>query len=92
MAKVLKILGRIVGISFEWVLLVLILFAFAIRTSQFQTYLGSLATNFLSKELNTELRIGKIDIVFFDKVYLKDVFVRDLHGDTLAMWVVITLT
>lgn len=84
MAKVLKILGRIVGISFEWVLLVLILFAFAIRTSQFQTYLGSLATNFLAKELNTELRIGKIDIVFFDKVYLKDVFVRDLHGDTLA--------
>ena len=84
MAKVLKILGRIVGISFEWVLLILILFAFAIRTSQFQTYLGSLATNFLSKELNTELRIGKIDIVFFDKVYLKDVFVRDLHGDTLA--------
>lgn len=84
MAKVLKILGRIVGISFEWVLLVLILFAFAIRTSQFQTYLGALATNFLSKELNTELRIGKIDIVFFDKVYLKDVFVRDLHGDTLA--------
>lgn len=84
MAKVLKILGRIVGISFEWVLLVLILFAFAIRTSQFQTYLGSLATNFLSEELNTELRIGKIDIVFFDKVYLKDVFVRDLHGDTLA--------
>nr|WP_294859382.1 translocation/assembly module TamB domain-containing protein [uncultured Fluviicola sp.] len=84
MAKVLKILGRIVGISFEWVLLLLILFAFAIRTSQFQTYLGSLATNFLSKELNTELRIGKIDIVFFDKVYLKDVFVRDLHGDTLA--------
>lgn len=84
MAKVLKILGRIVGISFEWVLLVLILFAFAIRTSQFQTYLGSLATNFLSKELNTELRIGKIDIVFFDKVYLKNVFVRDLHGDTLV--------
>ncbi len=84
MAKVLKILGRIVGISFEWVLLVLILFAFAIRTSQFQTYLGTLATNFLSKELNTELRIGKIDIVFFDKIYLKDIFVRDLHGDTLA--------
>lgn len=84
MAKVLKILGRIVGISFEWVLLVLILFAFAIRTSQFQTYLGSVATTYLSKELKTELRIGKIDVVFFDKVYLKDVFVRDLHGDTLA--------
>ena len=84
MAKVLKILGRIVGISFEWVLLVLILFAFAIRTSQFQTYLGTLATNFLSKELDAEFRIGKIDVVFFDKVYLKDVLVRDQHGDTLA--------
>jgi hypothetical protein len=84
MAKVLKILGRIVGISFEWVLLVLILFAFAIRTSQFQTYLGTLATNFLSKELGTELRIGKIDVVFFDKIYLKDIFVEDQSGDTLA--------
>ncbi|MDR0803325.1 translocation/assembly module TamB domain-containing protein [Fluviicola sp.] len=84
MAKVLKILGRIVGISFEWVLLILILFAFAIRTSQFQTYLGTLATNYLSKALNAEFRIGKIDVVFFDKVYLKDVFVRDQHNDTLA--------
>lgn len=84
MAKVLKILGRIVGISFEWVLLLLILFAFAIRTSQFQTYLGTLATNYLSKELDAEFRIGKIDVVFFDKVYLKDVLVRDQHSDTLA--------
>ncbi|AEA42511.1 hypothetical protein Fluta_0506 [Fluviicola taffensis DSM 16823] len=60
------------------------LFAFAIRTSQFQTYLGTLATNFLSKELGTEMRIGKIDIVFFDKIYLKDIFVEDQTGDTLA--------
>ncbi|MCC6702550.1 MAG: translocation/assembly module TamB domain-containing protein [Fluviicola sp.] len=84
MAKLLKIVGRLIGISLEWVLIVLIAFFFAIRTSQFQTYLGDLATNYLSKELKAELRIGKIDIQFLDKLLLKDVFVRDQNGDTLA--------
>lgn len=62
----------------------LIAFFFAIRTSQFQTFLGEVATNFLSKELDAELRIGKIDVQFLDKLLLKDVFVRDQNGDTLA--------
>lgn len=84
MAKILKIIGRLIGISLEWVLLLLIVFAFSIRTSQFQTFLGTTVTNYLTEELNAEFHIGKIDIVFFDKVYLKDVFVRDQHGDTLA--------
>lgn len=91
MTKVLKILARIIGITLEWSLLLVVIFAFAIRTSAFQTYLGKLATKFLTEELHAEFRISKIDVVFFDKVYLKDVLARDRHGDTLAALGQITL-
>lgn len=84
MAKLLKILSRFLGISIEWICIFIITFAFAIRTSTVQTYLGSIVTEFLSEELKSEFRIEKIDVVFFDRVYLKNVFVRDLHKDTLA--------
>jgi hypothetical protein len=73
MTKIIKIIGRIVGISFEWFLIFILLFAFVIRTSPVQTYLASFATGFLSKELKTEFRIGKVSIVSFDKLALEDV-------------------
>lgn len=84
MTKLIKILGRIVGTTLEWVSVLIIFLVFAVRTSWFQTYLASIATDFLSSELKTTLRIDKVDIYFFDRVNLKGVFVRDLHGDTLA--------
>jgi len=84
MAKLLKIIARTIGISLEWMLLLLIAFAFAIRTSQFQTFLGQLATDYLSSELNTEIKIDKIDIIILNRAQLKGVFIRDLNGDTLA--------
>jgi hypothetical protein len=84
MAKLLKIIGRTIGITFEWILFLIILLAFLIRTSSFQTFLGTVVTDYLSSELNTEMRIGKIDIVFINRVLLKDVYVEDLDKDTLA--------
>ncbi len=84
MTKILKILGRIVFFPLEWVLFFLIVFLFIIRTSPVQTYLGEKATQFLSKELNTKMHIGKIDIVFFNKVLLKDVYIEDQNKDTIA--------
>ena len=84
MAKLLKILGRITGGILEWVLILVIFAAFAIRFSAVQTYIGELATDYLSKEMKAEFRIGKVDIYFFDRVALDDVFVRDPKGDTLA--------
>ncbi len=84
MTKLLKIIGRTIGIMLEWVLVLLILFVFAIRSSSFQTYLGSVATSYLSKEMNADIRIGKIDFVFINRLTLKDVFIADPNGDTLA--------
>ncbi|MFN6084842.1 MAG: translocation/assembly module TamB domain-containing protein [Fluviicola sp.] len=84
MTKILKILARLVGISLEVVLLVLIFFAFGIRTSAFQTFLGKQATAYLSSELDADIRIGKVEIVFINKVLLQDVYVEDRTRDTLA--------
>jgi len=77
MSKLLKILGRSVSISAEWILITFIVFVFAIRMPNVQTFLGEKATNFLSAEMNAEISIGAIEIVFFDRVYLKEVSVID---------------
>lgn len=84
MTKIIKIIGRIVGISLEWILISILFFAFAIRTSPVQTYLANIATDFLSKELKTEFKIEKVSVVFLDKVALDGVLVRDQKNDTLA--------
>jgi virulence-associated protein VapD len=84
MPKIVKISTRIAGGILEWVVILLILFAFLIRFSAFQTFLAHRAASFFSKEWNTEVRIDKIDLVFYDRVYLEGVYVEDLHGDTLA--------
>ena len=84
MAKLLKIVAKLVGGTLEWILILFIVFAFAIRTSPVQTYLANLATDFLSKEMNTTFRIDAVDIVFIDRVDLKGVLVLDEKSDTLA--------
>ena len=84
MTKVFKILGRVIGISFEWILITVIVFAFVIRTSAVQTFLAQKATVFLSSELDTKIRIDRVSIVFIDRVALDGVFVLDKNQDTLA--------
>ena len=84
MANVLKILGRILGGILEWILFLLILFLFLIRSPQVQTYLGKKATQYLSKELNTKIDIERISIVFLDQIALDGIYIQDLNGDTLV--------
>jgi hypothetical protein len=84
MTKVFKIIGHVLGILIDWVLIVLILFAFAIRTSPVQTYLAQKATAYLSKELGTTFKVDAVSIVFIDRVALDGVLVLDQQQDTLA--------
>lgn len=81
--KLGKAILKILLLLIEMVLVFLIVIAFAIRTSKFQTYLGQQVTNYLSKELDKDLSIDKIDIIFFDQVDLKGIFAEDKFGDTL---------
>lgn len=83
MAKLLKIIRQSIGLLLEWTLIVIILFAFLIRTSSFQTYLAKKATAYLSKELGTEINIDKVAIIFLDEVALDGVIIKDKSNETL---------
>jgi hypothetical protein len=84
MTKVLKILLKILGGTFEWLLILIILLSFAIRTSTFQTFIADRATSYFSKELKTTIKIDKLDIISFNKVILDGFLILDLNKDTLA--------
>lgn len=73
-------------------MLVVILVAFGIRTSWFQTFLAQQATAYLSKELGTEISIDKVDIVFFDRIDLEGIYVEDKIKDTLLYSELIAVT
>lgn len=77
MTKVLKITGLALAILFEWLLIVVIVFIFAIRSSWMQTYLANQATAYLSSELHAKVEIGAVDIVLFRFVDLKNVYIED---------------
>lgn len=83
MAKVLKFIGRLFGGTLEWLLICLIVFAFIIRSPKVQTYLGKKAATYLSEELGAEVKIDRIAIIFFDRVALDGLMIKDLQGDTL---------
>ena len=83
MVKILKIIGRLVGIPLEWLLIFVIIFLFAIRTSSFQTYLAHKVAAYFSSELHTKVSLEKVDIVFFDQLYLDKILILDLQKDTL---------
>lgn len=78
MTKLLKFTGKCVSITLEWFLVLLIFFAFFVRTSPVQTYLAKQITRYFSEELHTKFNVGKVSIVFFNKIALDDVEIEDL--------------
>lgn len=68
---------------FDILLFLLIFVAFAIRTSWFQTWAAQQVASYLSSEWGTDVKIEKVDIVFFDRVDIEGVYVADKLNDTL---------
>ena len=64
-------------------MVLLIFIAFGIRTSWFQTFLAQQIASYLSNELNKEIKIDKVDLVFFDELDIEGVYVQDGYEDTL---------
>lgn len=79
MAKVANIFLRGCGIFLEILAFALVLFAFLIRSSSFQTYVAQRAAMHFSKEWKTQVHIRKVDINFFERVYLEGVSLNDLQ-------------
>ena len=92
MVKLQKIAINSLGIFFECLLICIIIFAFLIRTSTFQTFLADKVVAFLSKELNTKIELKGLEIILFDKVSLNGVLILDMKKDTLLYAESILLT
>ena len=83
MTKVLKIAAITIGCTIEWLLIILIAFVFLIRNYSFQTFVAQKASSYLSKELNTKIEIGRLEIIFPNKISLKDILILDLKKDSI---------
>ena len=92
MVKLQKIAINSLGIFFECLLICIIIFAFLIRTSTFQTFLADKVVAFLSKELNTKIELKGLEIILFDKVSLNGFLILDMKKDTLLSAETILLT
>ena len=55
----------------------------ALQNSRVQTYITKILARQLSEQINAKIRIGKVDIAFFNKIVLKDVLLEGQKNDTL---------
>lgn len=53
------------------------------RSQPVQTWLAGIATDYLSSELGTKVRVGAVDLEFFKTAVLEDIYIEDQHQDTL---------
>lgn len=81
-----KIIKKLVQLT---AILLLIVFAlptiayFLLQSSRIQTYVAGNLIKTISKNLNTEFTISKVEISFLYRVKLNDVYFEDVYGDTL---------
>lgn len=59
---------------------------FLLRSPAIQTRLIHEIASYYSNKLHTEVRVGEVDVEFFKKLVLRDVYVQDLHKDTLLFF------
>mgnify|MGYP006088603735 CR=1 FL=1 len=83
MTKLMKILRHSIGIILEWTLVLLILLIFFIRAPFLQTYLANQATEYLAKDLNVDVKIDRVALVFPFHLDLDGLLLKDLENDTL---------
>ena len=58
-------------------------FFIALQSSLVQTFVAKKVVNFLSENIQSEFSVGEINITFFNKIVINNLYVEDLAGDTL---------
>ncbi len=84
LSKIKRILYKTLVVCFIVFFLLFLVLFFGIKSYNFQTYLGKLATEFLSKELNNKISIKRIEVDLFKKLHFKNVLVLDQKSDTIV--------
>lgn len=72
------------GVILDLVLVLAVFLIFAVKSSAFQTWLAHRVADYLSGELNADVRIDRVDIDFFDYVTIDGVYISDQRRDTIA--------
>lgn len=65
------------------ILLIFILLLLIYQIPAVQQYSANSLSSYLSKKLNTEIKIGKFRVAWADRVVLDGILIRDLNADTL---------
>ena len=54
-----------------------------LKTSSVQTFLIKRITNHFSNQIKSTLSVGKVEYIFFNKLSINDLLIKDNHSDTL---------
>ena len=82
-SKITRIFFKSLGVISLVIIILLIGFYFGIQSYSFQSWLGKEATKYLSRELNSKVEIGSIELDFFESATLNKIFILDKHYDTI---------
>lgn len=83
MNKKFVILLKILGIALLLLIILLVVSYFLIQDPKVQTKLVHYYTTKLSKDWNTKVEIGDVEVDFFNALTINDIYVEDHKGDTL---------
>jgi hypothetical protein len=81
--KIIKKILITLGITLLCLLCVLVIALLSLRSAKVQSYLAGVASNYLSKELNTTISVDKLHIKFINHLELRGLYIEDLRKDTL---------
>lgn len=82
-SKITRIFFKSLGIISLFIIILLIGLYFGIQSYSFQSWLGKEATKYISRELNSKVEIGSIQLDFFESATLNKIFILDKHHDTI---------
>ncbi len=74
---------RTLAVSFDVLLALIIVLAFAIKFYGFQTYVAKQLAAIMSAELGAEVSIDYVEIDPVKKIQISGILIKDLHNDTL---------
>lgn len=80
MTKIIKIILRYLGRSFEWLVILIFLLFFLIRMPLIQTIAAKQGAEYLSKELNAEIQIDRLEVIFPTTVIIEGLRVKDTEN------------
>ena len=83
MRKVIKILGKAIATIVIVAAVLPLLLALLLGIPAVQNAVVRKATRIVSEKLDTEVRIGRVEIGYFGKVRVRDLYVEDYQKDTL---------